>query len=70
MIKYFASLIRGDAMCEHSKPVMRCWWWPVSLKAPVLGADRSRVALPPVFILKKAKNVMDAKNNNFHFLRF
>ena len=32
-------------------------------KTPVLGIDRSRVP-------KKAKNVLDAKNNNFHFLRF
>ena len=39
--------------------------------APVLGTDRSRVLLPSVFyLLKKAKNVMDAKNYNFHFFAF
>ena len=40
----------------------------MSLKSLVLGTDRSRVSLPSVFyLLKKAKNVMGAKYNNFHF---
>ena len=35
------------------------------------GIDRGRVSISSVFyLLKKAKNVLDAKNNNFHFLRF
>ena len=43
----------------------------MSLKTPVLGADRSRVSLPSVFICKKkAKKVKDAKNDNFHFFIF
>ena len=59
MIKYFASLIRVDATKKHSK------------KTPVFGTDRSRVSLPSVFSsVKEGQNVLDANNNNFHFLRF
>ena len=42
----------------------------MSFKTLVMGIDRSRVSLPSVLSVKKAKNVLDAKNNNFHFLRF
>ena len=35
---------------KHSKPVLRSWWWPVSLKMLVLGTDRSRVSFASVFI--------------------
>ena len=56
MIKYFASLIRGDATCKKSKSWMRSWWWPLSIKTSVLGIDKDRVSFPA--------------DNNFHFLRF
>ena len=39
-------------------------------KTLVLVFDRSRVSYQPVFPLKKAKNVLGAKNNNVQFLRF
>ena len=45
------------------------------VKTLVLVYDRSRVSLPwvvtsPFYLLKKAKNVLGAINNNFHFLPF
>ena len=46
MIKYFASLIREDATCKNSKSRMRSWWWPLSIKTPVLCIDRGRVSFP------------------------
>ena len=57
-------------MQKNSKPATRSWWWPVSFKTPVLGIDRSSVVIIRFYLLKRAKNVLDAKNNNFHFLRF
>ena len=47
MIKYFASLIRGDATSKkNSKSQMRSWWWSLSIKTPVLGIDRGGVSFP------------------------
>ena len=40
----------------------------MSLKTPVLGIDRSSVVTIHFNLLKKAKNVLDAKNNNFPLL--
>ena len=42
----------------------------MSLKTPVLGVDISVVSLPSVYLLKNDKNVLDAKNSNFHFCVF
>ena len=33
----------------------------MSLKTPVLGINRRRVSLPSIYLLKVAKNVLDAK---------
>ena len=42
----------------------------MSLKTPVLDIDRSRGVVIRFYLLKKAKNVLDANNNNFHFFAF
>ena len=55
---------------KHSRPAMRSWWLPVSLKTPVLRIDRGSVVTIRFYLLKMAKNVLGAKNNNFHFLHF
>ena len=40
----------------------------MSLKAPVFSIDRSIIIR--FYLLKKAKNVLDAKSNDFHFCGF
>ena len=73
MIKYFATLIRGDATCKkkNSKTYLRSLWWPLSIKTPVLGKDRDRVSFPPWFnLLKKTKNVLAFKKKEFSFFAF
>ena len=71
MIKYFASLIRGDATCKYSKSVMLSWWWPVSLKHRYWVQIEAECVTIRFYLLMKAKNVMNAKNNKFYFfLRF
>ena len=40
------------------------------MKTPVLGIDRDSVVSSRFNLLKKTKNVLGSKNNNFHFLCF
>ena len=68
MIKYIASLIRGDATCKNGKLQLCSWWWPLPIKTLVLGKDRGSVTFPAINLFKKSKNVLDSKNNNFYFL--
>ena len=36
----------GTPRAKNSKSQIRSWWWPLSIKTPVLGIDRGRVSFP------------------------
>ena len=58
-------------MQKNSKLRMRSRYWLLSIKTPVLGIDRGRVSFCSRFnFLKKTKNVLGSKNNDFYFLCF
>ena len=42
----------------------------MSLKTPVLGKSETECHYHPFLSVKEGKNVLDAKNNNFHFFAF
>ena len=53
----------GRHVQKNSTSRMRSWWWPLSIKTPVLGIERGRVSLPADLTCKRRlKNVLGSKN--------